>query len=368
MNTYPLKSISLQEAKEKQFKLVDEITKVFSGKEYLNCGDLGVVPGLNKPEYAQKVEKVLANFFNCEKALLVTGSGTGALRWGLTSIFKPGEKILVHTAAIYPTTKVSIDSLNLEIVRANFNDIQDIKRVIKDNPDIKGSLIQYARQAIEDNYSIEEVIQIIKECNDKITIITDDNYAVMKVDKIGVELGADACGFSCFKLQGPEGVGLLLGKASIVDEVEKMNYSGGSKVQGWQAMEVLRGMIYAPVMLAIQAEVNEELVNRLNSGEIKEIKNAFLANAQSKVLLVEFNEPIAKKVLEETEKLGGLPNPVGAESKYESVPMFYRVSGTFLEENPDLINTMIRINPNRAGVETILRILKQSIKRSKQCF
>lgn len=365
MNTYPLKSINLQEAKEKQFKLVDEITKEFSGKEYLSYGDLGVVPGINKPEYTQKVEKVLANYFGCEKALLVTGSGTGALRWCLISTFKPGDTILVHTAVIYPTTQVSIDTLGLKIVRANFNDLEDIKRVIKENPGIRGTLIQHARQAIEDCYSMEEVIKTIKQTNDKIAILTDDNYAVMKVDKIGVELGADACGFSCFKLQGPEGIGLLLGKAKIVDEVEKMNYSGGSKVQGWQAMEVLRGMIYAPVMLAIQAEVNDELVNRLNNGDIKEIKNAFLANAQSKVLLVEFEEPIAKKVLLEAEKLGGLPNPVGAESKYEAAPMFYRVSGTFLKQNPNLINTMIRINPNRAGAETIIRILKQSIERSK---
>ena len=36
------------------------------------------------------------------------------------------------------------------------------------------------------------------------------------------------------------------------------------------------------VALAIQAEVNEELVRRLNYHEVEGIKNAFLANAQSK--------------------------------------------------------------------------------------
>jgi cystathionine beta-lyase family protein involved in aluminum resistance len=365
MKTYPLKSISLEQAKQKQFKLIDEICKEFKGSEYLNAGDYGLVPGMNKPVYAQKVENVLANYFSCEKALLVTGSGTGAIRWALSAIFNKDDKILIHTAPIYPTSEVSINSLGLNIIRADFNSLKDIENTIAENPDIKGALVQYTRQAIEDSYDIQEVINTIKKCNNNIKIITDDNYAVMKVEKIGVEMGSDVSTCSCFKLQGPEGVGLLLGQKEILDKVEKMNYSGGSKVQGPQAMEVLRGLIYSPVMLAIQAEVNEELVERLNSGSIPEIKDAFLANAQSKVLLVEFNEPIAKAVLKNTEKLGGLPNPVGAESKYESVPMFYKVSGTFLKANPSLIDTMIRINPNRAGADTIIRILSESIKEAK---
>ena len=365
MKTYPLKSISLEQAKKKQFRLIDEICKEFSGTEYLNAGDYGLVPGLNKPKYALKVENVLANYFSCEKALLVTQAGTGAIRWALTAIFNKDDKILVHTSPIYPTSKVSIDALGLNIIRANYNDLNEIENVMLENPDIKGSLVQYTRQAIDDNYDMGEVINKIKSINKDVKIITDDNYAAMKVEKIGVEMGSDVSTLSCFKLQGPEGVGLLLGKKEILDKIEKMNYSGGSKVQGPQAMEVLRGLIYSPVMLAIQAEVNEELVERLNNETIPEIKNAFLANAQSKVLLVEFKEPIAKEVLKNAEKLGALPNPVGAESKYESSPMFYRVSGTFLKQNPNLIDTMIRINPNRAGADTIIRILQESIKEVK---
>lgn len=365
MKTYPLKSISIEEAKEKQFRLIDEITKEFSGKEILSLGDLGVCPGLNKPIYAEKVEKVLARFFHVEKALLVTGSGTGALRWGLSVICEPGSNILVHSANIYPTTEVSINGLCLKPIRADFNNLDEIKKVLNENNNIKAALIQYSRQAIEDKYDIEEVINIIKSTKD-VPILTDDNYAVLKVDKIGVELGADMSGFSCFKLQGPEGVGVILGKEKFISQIEKLNYSGGSKVQGWQAMEVLRGLVYAPVLLAIQAEVSEELINKINGSSIPEIKNAFIANAQSKVILVEFNEPIAKTVLKNAEKLGALPNPVGSESKYEFVPLFYKVSGTFLKKDPSLIDTMIRINPNRAGVDTVIRILKESIKLSKE--
>lgn len=361
MKTYPLHSISLDEAKQKQFRLVDEICREFKGNEILNLGDLGVVQPLNKPLYAEKVEKVLASFFHAEKAMLVTGAGTGAIRWGLSAIIKPNDTVLVHKAPVYPTTLSTLESMNAHLIEADFNDINDIKKMMETNQ-INAAIVQYTRQKPDDCYEIEEVIKKIKSCKD-IPILTDDNYAAMKVSKIGVEAGADVSAFSAFKLLGPEGVGILVGKADIIDYIEKQNYSGGSKVQGWQAMELLRMLVYAPVSLAIQAEENEKVVKKLMDGEIPEVKHAFLANAQSKVLLVEFHEEIAEAVLKEAEKLGAAPNPVGAESKYEVVPMFYRVSGTFLKFDPTLGKRMIRINPMRSGTDTILRILKESIKK-----
>ena len=48
------------------------------------------------------------------------------------------------------------------------------------------------------------------------------------------------------------------------------------------------------VMLAIQKQVGDEVVARINNGEVR-IKSAFIANAQSRVVLVEFEEPIAKR-------------------------------------------------------------------------
>jgi O-acetylhomoserine/O-acetylserine sulfhydrylase-like pyridoxal-dependent enzyme len=366
METTPLESISLEQAQAKQFALVDIITRHFRGDEILALGDLGVVKGLNKPTYTKKVEEVLAEFFGVEQAKLVRGAGTGALRFGFMSILKPGEKILVHEAPIYPTSKTTLESMGIQVVYADFHKQEAIEKAIAENPDLKGALIQYTRQKIDDHYDMGKTIEIIKSRNPSIPIITDDNYAAMKVEKIGVQHGADLSTFSLFKLLGPEGIGLILGKAELVEKIEKFNYSGGSQVQGYEAMEALRGLIYAPVMLAIQAQVNDQLANRLNQGEVPGVKKAFLANAQSKVLLVELEEPIAERVLEYAVELGAAPNPVGAESKYEFVPMFYRVSGTFLAADPSLAKKMIRINPLRSGPDTILRILADSINQAKQ--
>lgn len=367
METYPLQSISLQEAMSFQFRMVDCITKQFQGDEILSRGDLGVVPGINKPQTTLKVEKVIADFFQSEAAILVRGSGTGAIRYALFSAMKANDTLLVHTAPIYSTTQTTITMLGLRVVRANFNDIEDIKNVMKQHPEIKGALVQYTRQSIDDSYDMSEVIRTIKEEKD-IPIITDDNYAVMKVASIGTQCGADLACFSTFKLLGPEGIGCIVGKKNYIDALVKEHYSGGCQTQGWEALEVLHGLVYAPVSLAIQAMTNETLITRLEvDKEINEIQQAFLANAQSKVLLVEFKEPIAKAILEQAQLLGALRNPVGAESKYEMCPLFYRVSGTFRSSDPTIEERMIRINPNRAGADTIIRILKESIEKVKSC-
>jgi cystathionine beta-lyase/cystathionine gamma-synthase len=363
MNTYPLESITIDEAKRFQFKLIDAGTRHFKGAEILSLGDLGVVKGLNKPSTTLKVEQVLADFFEQEAAVLVRGAGTAAIRWGLYSMIKAGSTILVHDAPVYPTTEVTIDSMGLNIVKADFNNNDEIIKVINENK-IDGVIIQYTRQRIEDSYDMTKVIGNIREVNVEIPIITDDNYAVMKVKNTGAQCGADLSAFSMFKLLGPEGIGCVIGKKKYIDKIIKSNYSGGGQVQGHEALEALRGLVYAPVALAIQAEVNNELVDRLNNRELRGVKKAFLANAQSKVLLVELEESVAAKVIEEAEKLGAAPNPVGAESKYEFAPMFYRVSGTFRAADKSLEERMIRINPMRSGADTVIRILKEAIEKT----
>lgn len=362
MEFHPLESLSLSEAKKVQFRIVDLTTKYFTGKEVLSLGDLGVVPGINKPTYTVKVEDVLKDLFHAEAAVLLRGAGTGALREGIQSILKPGEVLLVHDAPIYPTTQNTLENMGIRFVFTDFNDQEALRKVLQENA-VDAALIQYTRQKPDDSYDMGEVIEAIRLVKGNLPIITDDNYAVFKARKVGVELGADLSAFSAFKLLGPEGVGILVGRKEKIDLVKSRNYSGGGQVQGYEAMEVLRGLVYAPVMIAIQNEVLMETKERLDSGEVEGIKATYVANAQSKVLLVEFEENIAKEVLVEAEKLGAAQNPVGAESKYEFVPMFYRVSGTFRAFDPTIEERMIRINPMRSGLDTIIRILRESMEK-----
>ncbi len=363
MKTYPLNSISLEEAKQLQFHIVDTITKHFDGFEVLSTGDVGVVLGQNKPNYTRKVEAVFAEIFGAEAAVLVRGSGSGAIRLGLQSFMKSGGQILVHKAPVYPTTQNIFELMGLSTVEADFNNIDEIIRVINDNPSLNGVIVQQTRQKPDDSYDFAEVIQGIKAARSDLPILTDDNYAVFKTRHIGCQCGADLATFSAFKTLGPEGVGVIIGRRELIDRINALNYSGGSQVQGHEAMDTMRSIIYAPVALAIQSEVGEELVLRLNAGELPRVKGAFLANAQSKVLLVEFDSEIADAVLEQTAKLGAAAYPVGSESRYEFVPMMYRISGTFRAADPTLEKRMIRINPMRSGADTVIRILSTAISR-----
>jgi hypothetical protein len=356
--------MSIEEAKIMQFRLVDCIHQVFPGGEFLQQGDLGVTRALGAPSTTRKVEDVVAKFFGVDAAILVRGSGTGAIRNVMNVSNQPMGAIILHDAPIYPTTKVIVESMGLQPQLVNFNDMDDPRW--KECANAPFALVQHSRQGIEDSYDLESVLKKIKNNNPSIHILVDDNYTAMKAPKIGAQLGANASAFSLFKLLGPEGVGCIVGTASIIEKVRQINYSGGSQVQGYEAMEALRAMVYTPVSLAIQAEQGMQIVERLENQEIAGVKKAFLANAQSRVVLVEFDEPIAKGVLVEAEKLGAAPYPVGAESKYEIAAMFYRVSGTFLAANPDFESTMIRINPMRAGADTVLRVLKEAMEAAKK--
>ncbi|WP_156300103.1 aminotransferase class V-fold PLP-dependent enzyme [Streptobacillus canis] len=360
METYPLLSISLDEAIEKQFKLVELITENISGIDFLSLGDLGVEKTNNMPVRTRTVEKILAKFFGAEDAFLVRGSGTNALRLSFFELLENEDKILVHEGPIYKTSEVNLKAMKLNILKYDFNDLTNLESFIKENG-VKVVLLQHTRQSLHDSYNLETVVKKIKEIDNNIGIIIDDNYAVLKTKKNGVEMGADISAFSCFKLLGPVGVGLIIGKEKFIKNMRKNNYSGGSQVQGFEAMEVLRGLVYAPVSLAIQAREIEKLNTLLKDKErFPYIKNVYIANAQSKVLLVEFKENIAKKIIEKTIEFGALSHPVGAESKFEISPLIYRVSGTFLQNDPTLAERMIRINSNRAGAQTIARIIEKA--------
>ncbi|MBA3112385.1 aminotransferase class I/II-fold pyridoxal phosphate-dependent enzyme [Salmonella enterica] len=358
MKTFPLQSLTLAQAQQKQFALVDTICRHFPGADFLAGGDLGLVPGLNQPRMTQRVEKVLADAFHAEAAVLVQGAGTGAIRAGLSALLKPGQRLLVHDAPVYPTTRVLVEQMGIVLIRADFNDLKAIKQAIAEQrPD--AALVQHTRQQPQDQYVLAGVLAEIAQ--NGVATLTDDNYAVMKVDRIGCECGATLSTFSCFKLFGPEGVGAVVGKAEVIAKIRTTLYSGGSQIQGAQALAALRGLVFAPVLHAVQAGVSERLLALLNSGVLPEVKQATIANAQSKVLIVEFDRPIAASVLEEAQKRGALPYPVGAESKYEIPPLFYRLSGTFRAANPELGDYAIRINPNRSGEDTVLRILRESV-------
>ena len=185
---------------------------------------MGVVPGLNKPITTNRAEKGNCAYFLMQRRVCwleepaVEQYGSDCIL-----VLKCGDKILIHKAPVYSTTRTSFEMLGLIQVEADFNDLSQLGEVLKDNPDIKGALVQYTRQKLDDSYDMEEVVRTIKRIRD-IPILTDDNYAAMKVRYIGVQCGADLSCFSSFKLLGPEGIGIIVGKEKYIKT------SGGRKL------------------------------------------------------------------------------------------------------------------------------------------
>lgn len=359
IETHPLEQLDLKAAVQMQFRLVEAIARHFDGLAILQAGDYGLQQAAGRPQATQRAEAALADFFGVEDACLTRGAGTGALRLALMAWLKAGDELLVHAAPVYPTSAATIEALGLRLSQADFNDPAALRKL--DLPQARCALIQHTRQRMGDRYRLGEVIQALREALPAAKLVVDDNYAALRAPAVGVQLGADCSTFSLFKLLGPEGIGLALGSQELAGRIRKLNYSGGSQVQGPEAMQALRALVYAPVSLAIQAEAAAQTAERLNAGEIPGVRRAYLANAQSRVVLVELSEPIARQVLEHSIRYGAAPHPVGAESRYEIAPLFYRLSGTFLQEEPRLAERMLRINPMRAGPGLILSILQRAL-------
>lgn len=356
-----LPTVSIEEAMETQFRLTESIAHFFSGEEFLSAGDYGVMNNRG-PKRTQKVEQVLAHFFGTEDCALVRGSGTGGIRLALSSYIEAGDSVMVHDAPIYTTTKETFRLLGIKPV---FVDYHNLEAVQENVAKVKTVLIQHSFQQIKDSYHIQDVIQAVKKANSDMPIVVDDNYTLFKTPKIGVQLGADVSTFSGFKVLGPEGIGVIVGKRESIEIIKKRNYSGGGQVQGPEAMELVRALVKAPILCAIQSAQVEKVCDRLNQGEIEEVEWAQLSNSQSRNAIIKLKEPIAFEVIAHSDELGGAIHPVGAESKYEVLPMIYRVSGSFLESAPEMAPYLLRVNPMRSGADLTIQIIKEAIKRVK---
>lgn len=361
MGSANLDTMTLDEAKNMQFRLTEAIAAIFRGNEFLNLGDLGVVPGKGRPLQTEKVEEVLARFFGTQACALVRGAGTGAIRPILAVLTEPGDSMMVHTSPMYSTTKETVRMMGLLPQAVDYNDTEALRHALNEQRDCKVFYVQHSRQHPEDTYQLDSVIQLLRHSRPDLPIVVDDNYTALKLRKIGVELGASFSCFSGFKLLGPPGIGIVVGEKKPIDILKKRNYSGGGQVQGFEAMELLRSLVMAPVAIAVQTEQVDYLCQGLNRGEVPLVSKAYITYSQSKNVILELEKPIAPQVIAASEKYGAAIYPVGAESRYEVLPMIYRPSGTFLASRPELAQTGIRLNPMRAGAKLTLEILRKAV-------
>jgi hypothetical protein len=352
LSATPLRTMSLEEAVAEQFRLVETIGRHFPQNHLLTQGDLGVAEPLGRPAATAAVEECLADFFRAQDAVLLTGAGTGALRAAFFAAVPAGGTVVRHDAPVYETTAVTLRAMGVTEVPVDFHALPST------GISADAALAGHARQALRDHYDLAEVITGLRRLIGDAPIIVDENYAVLKVARLGAELGADLSAFSAFKLFGPPGVGVVVGARDLVEVIRRQNRSGGCQVQGADAMDVLRGMVHVPVQAALQAEAARQVADRLNGGEVPGIASAVMTNNAETIVLARLRRPVAAEFIAAAGAAGAAGHPVGAESRFELVPLVYRVSKALLAQDRDHGRWLVRINPNRGGADHCLAILR----------
>ncbi|NLU75069.1 aminotransferase class V-fold PLP-dependent enzyme [Streptomyces sp. HNM0575] len=356
--TYPLPTVPLEEAVRTQFRLMESTARHFEGTQLFEP-DAGVVPGLGRPRTTARVEAVLADFFGTEDAALVQGAGTGAIRGALGAVLRPGDPLLIHRAPVYRTTAVTLRGLGVRTREADFNDRAELRSALSGG-EFRFAYVQHSRQRLGDSYDPGEVVALCREAG--VRTVVDDNYTAFRVPLSGAGMGADASCFSLFKLHGPEGVGAVVGSRELVGRVREDNYSGGGQVQGHQALDALRALTHVPVMWSVQSRTGTEIAERLEAGEVPGVAEVRIANVQDRCLVVRLERPLARGLPEHAARYGAAPHPVGADSRYEIAPLFYRMSSSALDDRPELADWTVRINPMRAGAGLVLDILRRALE------
>lgn len=364
--------MTLEQAIDAQHRLVDAAQLVF-GSDDVFWEDVGQVRALatvgfgggGRPRTTADVEKVLASYFGVEDVVLVHGAGTGSIRAMLNAGVAPGSPIVLHSAHPYKTTLPSMRHMGLEIHQVDFNDPETLRGELRRlRP--KALYVQHVPQALGDVHEIDETIALARgELGDSVKVLVDDNYAVMRSRRIGVQMGADASAFSLFKLLAPDPIGAVAGPSEMVGSIRRDLSSAGCQVQGPQAMAALRMLVYAPVALALQNRTVLEATDRINAaiaaGEMPLLRRAVAGQPGIRSIVLVTEEPIAEQLVRSAWANGSPSQSVGEEAQHEIVPLFTYLTSTFLKSTPGLERHALRVNPFRSGPDTVMRVLRAAL-------
>lgn len=364
--------MSVEDATEHQFRLVETAAQVMGSDEvfvedYGQVRELATVGfgGGGRPRATARVEEVLARFFGTDEAVLVHGAGTGSIRAMLNGIVEPGSRILLHKAHPYKTTLPAMQHMGLDVQYVDFNDASELERSLRAHSP-STFYLQHVPQQLGDSYGIEETIELARSVGgDDLRVLVDDNYAVMRSHRIGVEMGADASALSLFKLLAPQAIGAVLADADSAGRIRRDNASAGAQVQGPYAMAALRSLIYAPVALAIQNQTILRAVDEINAGiaagDLPFLAGAYSAQPGIRCIVLLFDRPAAEHFLRSAWRHGSPSQSVGEEAQFEFLPLFTYLTSTFLKATPGLEKYAVRINPMRGGTQTVMRVLRDAL-------
>lgn len=168
-------------------------------------------------------EKLKKLFKTKNDIFILTSSGTGAMESAVTNSFSRGDKVLVASAGNFGERFKKISSIfNLEVISLDYEwgdtvDPADIKKVLDENPDVKGVMIQLSETSTGALNDTKEIGNIVKKYPAILIVdaISGLGASDLRTDEWGLDM---VVGGSQKALSAPTGIAFI----SVSDKAWKL--------------------------------------------------------------------------------------------------------------------------------------------------
>ena len=270
------------------FSKIDDVCfynsrKVISAfwKENVNEACFNSTTGYGYGDYGRDIiEKVYADVFKCEKALVRNQfiSGTHAISTALFALLRPGDTLLSITGRPYDTldsvigfndNKSSLKSFGIkyeqiDLENDDFN-YKEIEEFLNNNKvkliEVQRSIGYSTRKSISID-ALEKVIKLIKSIDKDIIVMVDNCYCEFVSTKEPIEVGADIMVGSLIKNLGggiASNGAYIVGKKNLINLcAERLTLPGEGKEVGPTLginKLILQGLYMAPSVVASSLKV-----------------------------------------------------------------------------------------------------------------
>lgn len=184
------------------------------------------------PEFSKiftELTEKLKKFMQTENDVLVlTSSGTGAMEAAVVNAFSLGDKVLVVNVGNFGerfkkiSTKFGLNVIALDYEWGEAANPADIKKVLDENHDIKGVMIQQSETSTGVLNDIETVSKVVKDYPALLIVdaISGVGASELKVDEWGLDM---VCGGSQKAISAPTGIAFISISQKAWDQIEQSN-------------------------------------------------------------------------------------------------------------------------------------------------
>ncbi len=153
------------------------------------------------PEFTKtflQVREKLQKLLDTQRdVLMFSSSGTGAMEASISNFFKKGDKVLVINAGKFGqrwaqiANKFGLDVIDYQIEWGKTYDKEKVKQYIKENPDLKGILVQHSETSTTTLHDVEFLGKLCKELDDCLLVvdgITSVGVYQVYPEKLGIDV------------------------------------------------------------------------------------------------------------------------------------------------------------------------------------